>query len=258
MRPSSWERLVIGILLFGICGCATGEGIKREGKGQIHYQLGVSYLNEGDATRALGELLKAKEYRPDDPEVLNALGLSFFSKGSREDAIESFSRAVELKPDFSEAHNNLGVLYLDMAAWDKAISCFKKALKNLLYPTPERARVNLGWAYYKKKDYLSAAEEFKRALVESPRFCLAHHYLGLAYMELKKFQEAVSEFRLAIKYCPKYVEAYLNLGMAYVKKGQTSDACAEFRRVKEFGEEGEFSRTAERYLVLLKCAQEKE
>ena len=102
------------------------------------------------------------------------------------------------------------------------------------------------------------AEEFKRALVESPRFCLAHHYLGLAYMELKKFQEAVSEFRLAIKYCPKYAEAYLNLGMAYVKKGQTSDACAEFRRVKEFGEEGEFSRTAERYLVLLKCAQEKE
>jgi type IV pilus biogenesis/stability protein PilW len=253
LRLSRWG-IILGAILWGLGGCATDKEIKKGDQSQVHFQLGVSYLNEGDATRALGELLKAREFAPDDAEILNALGLAYFSKGSREEAIASFQKAIKCKADFSEACNNMGVVYLDQGEWDKAITCFEKALKNLLYQTPERARVNLGWAFFKKKDYSQAIGEFKQALVESPRFCLAHNYLGQAYMETSKYEDAIFEFRLTNKYCPQYVEVFLNLGLAYIKTGRAQEACINFNRAQQLGGEGEIARTAARYLKLLKCS----
>lgn len=253
MRLSN-RSLIFGLILFCLAGCATDKGVKSNDQSQVFFKLGISYLKEGDMTRALGELLKARDLAPNDPEILNALGLAYRFKGRPEEAIDSFQKAVKAKPDFSDAENNLGVVYLDIGDWDQAIPCFERALKNLLYETPESAQVNLGWAFYKKKDYARAVDEFKQALVASPRFCLAHNRLGQVYLETSKFEDAIFEFRLAIKYCAQYPEAFLNLGLAYVKNGKTMEACENFQRAQQLGGEGEISRTANRYLKLLKCS----
>ena len=252
MRLSSRGVIFVGILIC-LSGCATGKEIKKNDQSQVFFQMGASYLKEGDMTRALGELLKARDLAPNDPEILNALGLAYRFKGRSEEAIDSFQKAVKAKPEFSDAYNNLGVVYLDLGDWDQAIPAFEQALKNLLYETPEWARVNLGWAWFKKKDYPRAVEEFKRALVESPRFCLAHNRLGQVYLETSKYEDAIFEFRLAIKYCQQYPEAFLNIGLAYIKTSKAQEACENFNRAQQMGGEGEISRTANRYLKLLKC-----
>ena len=54
------KGLVILSLLFLMQGCAASQANKD--KSMIHYQLGVSYLNEGDSTSALRELLEAEKF----------------------------------------------------------------------------------------------------------------------------------------------------------------------------------------------------
>ena len=43
--------------------------------------MGDSLLKEGKPTQALGELLKAQELDPDDPQIHNVLGVVYLEKG---------------------------------------------------------------------------------------------------------------------------------------------------------------------------------
>ena len=98
--------------VFGpLTGCATGEAGKKQAS--YHYQMGLSYLGENNATGALVELTEAEKTDPDNPELLNYLGLAYYRKNKFELAEQKYLKALALKPNFPEARNNLGVDYLD-------------------------------------------------------------------------------------------------------------------------------------------------
>jgi len=241
---------IIPVVVLIVCSCATTnqETIK---KASGHRDLGISYLNEGNYNQALKELQEAEKLYPDDPELQNALGLVYYAKGAITEAEKRYKIAIKLKNDYSEAHNNLGVLYLNSERLDEAIVEFNEALKNITYATPERAYMNMGWAFYKKKKYQEAKENLKKAVQIAPDFFIAHNNLGIVYRDMGDYKNAIKEFQLAIKYFPRYVEAYYNLANAYLKVKRNDYALKMFKKVCELGPDTEYCEKSAQYIKLL-------
>lgn len=188
-------RSVFIFIIFFLASCAT------TGKGNIeganaHYQLGVSYFNEGNIQMAYVEFQKALKLNPDDKEVLNALGVVYLEFRDLQNAEKSFLKAVTLDPNFSEAYNNLGATYGRMGRWSDAVNSFKAAIKNPVYKKPEIAFNSLGDAYYR----------------------------------LGKIDEAIDAYREAINRVQDFYRPYYGLSLCYNTKGQYGDAATAITR----------------------------
>ncbi len=244
-------KVCVLIMIFLNFSCAgTKQEVVKRASG--HRDIGISYLNEGNYSQALKELKEAEKLYEDDPELQNALGLVYYAKGAIAEAEMHYKKAIKLKNDYSEAHNNLGVLYLNAGRLDEAISEFNEALKNIGYATPERAYMNMGWAYYKKKNYMEAELNLKRAIQNAPDFFIAHYNLGVLYKDIGNYKSAVKAFKLAIKYFPKYVEAYYELAQTYLKIKRSEYALPMFEKVCELAPESEYCERSAQYIKMLK------
>ncbi len=250
----SHPNLLMGfivLLLVLVSGCAGAKERRRE-DAKIYLKVGATYLKQGRIDSALKDLMEAERLNPDDPEIHYNLGLAYYQKEKFDEAIAYYQKALELNPEFSLARNNLGVVYLQLGRWDSAIAEFEEAVADMFYPTPELAHNNIGWAYYKKKEFLRAIECYKKSLKLNPRLSLAYNNLGRAYYDLDRIKDATYEFKLAIKYYPAYTEAHLNLGLAYLKLNRKQEAISEFNEVLKLAPDGEYRRKTQRYLDLLK------
>ncbi len=215
------------------------------------YRLGVLYLNKGDSASALKELMEAEKFNNKDPHIANALGLAYYKKGELDLALQRFKRALEFNPKFSEARNNLGIIYLEKKMWDDAIEELRKAAGDILYPTPEYAYTNMGWAYFKKNDPIKAIECYQKAIEKNPRFPNAHHDLGLVYFSLDKVDDAISEYKTAVRYFPNYLDAHYNAGLSFLKLNKKGLAMDAFKEVVRIAPDSDMGRNAQNYIDLL-------
>ena len=81
--------MLIGVLCFA---CQTSP--QRKEDALSHMRLGDSLLREGKPTQALGELLKAAELDPNNPQIHNVLGMVYLEKGMPAQAIDQFQKAL--------------------------------------------------------------------------------------------------------------------------------------------------------------------
>lgn len=269
------RHLLCLALLLAMAGCATGPDPQRE-RATVHLRLGESYLNEGDSLSALRELLTAVDLAPNDPEVHHALGLAYWGRQRPAEAEQHLKKAVELDPDLAQAHNNLGALYLEQRRWQAAIPEFQRALSNVLYPTPEIAQTNLGWAYFNLGQVDRAIQAYQRAIQANPQWSQAHNNLGIAYSARGQWAEAARSFRTAVRYFPGYVEAHFRLGQTIlcmdqpvapavierlrgrqspcqtINAARAREAATAFQEVVRLAPESEMGRTAQEQLSRLR------
>lgn len=243
--------LLLSIMVaISVSGCALTEATKK--KATYHSQMGISYLGEGDPTKALIEFTDAEKYTPDDPELLYYLGKTYVLKKRPDLAEPKFLRAIELRPNYSEAKNELGVMYLQMKRWDDAYRLFMEVSEDLFYLHPEYAQVNMGVALLGKSDTARALNILRGAVVNYPQFPPARLYLGRVYAATEKFDLAIAEFKAAIELFNDYADAHYHLALAYMKKGENRSAAASFREVVRIAPDSELGRLAREYLDLLK------
>lgn len=252
MKPIQKFLFLFPALLFLGLACQTNkvdEKSARLAKG--YFEMAVAYMQGGDATGALGELLKAVEYNPYDPEIRNALGLVYYSKGKYAKAIEQFQMALQLAPDHSDTHHNLGHLYLTQGRYDPAIQEFQAALDNDLYRNRAQTLNAMGFAYYKKRDYMKAEEVLKNCLDHDGLYILAYDNLAKVYIALDRFEEAQEYLEKVLKIQPFFPEAMLDLSLVYMKLGVREQARDLLKRVKEIDPLGEYGRRADELLEML-------
>jgi tetratricopeptide (TPR) repeat protein len=104
---------------------------------------------------------------PDNPIVLNNLAyLLAETGGDLNDALTKAQRAKQIRPDFPEISDTLGWIYLKKGLADNAIDVFKE----LVAKEPHHAtyRFHLGMAYSQKGDKTKAMEQLKEALKFNP------------------------------------------------------------------------------------------
>lgn len=243
------------MILLATSGCKKGIVVSEENKnmGEAHYSMALAEFSEKKMTRALQELIKAYKYDPTNYEITHLLGLVYLSKKLLPNAEKHIKEAITIKKgDFPKARNNLGIVYLEMKRYDDAIEQFTIAAENILYETPEFAYTNLGWAYYKKNEFVKAKEHYQKSINIESRHTLAYYNLALMYSELKKYDEAVSEYKKAIRHFPNYLDAWYSLAKTYYNMDKKAEATEAFKKVIEIVPNDKRAEEAKGYLDLLK------
>ncbi len=237
------------VLALFLLSAACADTSKRA---SYHYQMGLSYLAEDNATAALVELSEAEKIDPDNPDLQYNLGLAYFQKNRYDIAEQKFLRAVALKPEFTAARNSLGLNYLQMKRWDDAIHEFKLVTEDIFYQNQESAFINLGIAYLSKGEYPKALATLRSVVENYPRNPIARVYLGKVYFVLDKVDQAIGEYRKAVELNTDYANAHYQLALAYLKVKDNRAALASFKEVLRIVPDSDIGRLSREYLELLK------
>lgn len=225
-------RLGVGVCIFTILACSTGPSSSDQARGLL--SLGTQKLLAGDYDQAFELLNRSAQIDPDNAVTQNNLGLIYFMRKDYGQAQEAFQRALALKPDYSEARNNLARVYIALTRYDDAVTELDKVIKDLNFPTVEKAYINMGLALMKKGNVSSALVQFKKSIDANGKFCPAHNYYGQALFSLQKYDEALESFETALKLCHnKYDEAQYYRALSYYKTGQPEKATDELVLIKK-------------------------
>lgn len=238
-------------------GCVTTIEVENVKKSEARYNLGLSYLDKDRLQEASVEFQKAIKLNPKHYKVQNLLGYISTRFGKYDEAISYYKRAISISPDYSEAMNNLGVTYLEIENWDEAIKYFQMALENPVYATPQKAYSNMGYAYYKKGEYIKVIDTIEQVFIRYPEGLLQHNYfpnyiLGLTYMKLGDIEVAIDEFKKALSITPENINVHWELANAYLRTGDNEKAVKHFKIVSESDFDKGKTKKALEYIKLLK------
>ena len=95
------------------------------------------------------------------PRVHNNMGMIYLEKGEAREAIAEFEKAIAINPQYAPAYNNLALAYIQLDDKDKAIGFFKKTIE--INPDYREAYFNLSLAYFYNKQYGLAIEYCDKA-----------------------------------------------------------------------------------------------
>lgn len=107
-----------------------------------HLNLGVAFLDKGDAARAVLELrdgLSLSESKEEKAVFLSNMGQAYYQLGDLELAIDSYKQSIEHQ-ESPTTWVELGVAWHSIGQNDKAVACLERYLQNPveeLYPTSQ-------------------------------------------------------------------------------------------------------------------------
>jgi len=148
------------------------EAVRRVGElkpqhWRLLYIRGIVLEREKQWEKAEKDLLKALEFQPDQPYVLNYLGYSWVEQRVHLDrALAMIRKAVKLRPHDGYIIDSLGWGYYQLAKFDDAVAELERAVEY----RPEDPVINdhLGDAYWSVGRKLEARFQWKRSLSLSP------------------------------------------------------------------------------------------
>jgi type IV pilus assembly protein PilF len=232
--------ILLTIILTGVMTSCAGKNPQLAG---ICRDKGIAYLQQGQYTSALKELLDARNINAYDPSIRYYLGVAYHGKKLSQEALASFKDAISLKPDYSDAHNYLGIIYAEMGSWDQAIGEYQKAVANILYETPASAYNNMGYAYFKKGNYQAALASFDEAYVKDPNTTLSpliEKNRGMTLFATGRIKQAIQRLGKSIENAPDFPETHYWLAKCYLELKDTKTASQEFQFVLKTAPDSEF------------------
>jgi tetratricopeptide (TPR) repeat protein len=131
------------------------------------YYRGIAYERSKRWDRAEADFLKALEFEPDQPYVLNYLAYSWVDKGMNYDrALTMLNEAVEQKPEDGYIVDSLGWVYYRLGKYDLAVEKLERAIE--LVPQDSVINDHLGDAYWRVGRRNEARFQWRRALNLDP------------------------------------------------------------------------------------------
>ena len=206
--------------------CKPGESTLRA---KAHYNLGTTYLNNGQVDEAVAHLQKACELDPDFAEAFNNLGIAYRMKGQREKAITEYEKALDLYESprqQASAHHGLGFNYRQLGRLDKALEHFGKQIELLEQCIDKRT---------KQRVQALLRRRFEDALDEQWELHSLRYNLSGAYSSLALTQDDMGDYEAVIESSTKALEldqdnnyAYWARASGYADKWEYKRALADW------------------------------
>lgn len=134
--------------------------------GEAYHWFGVLASQMGAADLALELMNVARQYRPDDPLLLNNLGNVLKQLNQPLEAVKIFDLLLEVIPDFAAAHYNRAHALRALDRQEDAIAGYRRCIA--LRPDYADAHYNLALVLRGQDQNDAAAEHFRRYLELDP------------------------------------------------------------------------------------------
>jgi Tfp pilus assembly protein PilF len=245
IRLSVWPLFMC--MLAACAGSAASAPGAQEPERQAEAEYDIArdlWLRRQQPREALDHALKAIDLDDENAEAAHLAALIYLDFCSRgpsdcrlDEAERHARRALELKQDFREARNTLGVVLIHQHKPAEAVKVLKPLTEDILYPTPENAWGNLGWAYLELGQIDAAVDALRRSIAAQPLFCVGHLRLGLAYERQNEAVAARDAFTQALETqapgCNALQDAFAGRARVQTKAGQLDAARADLERCVE-------------------------
>ncbi len=204
----------------------------------FHNNQGVSYLNVGQAQKALFEFKTATEISPEYTEAWNNMGLAYLYLKNYDQARDSFLRSIKIDSKYPAPYNHMATLYYTQNNYEEALQWANKSIKadkkfadgyyNKGIILRELARKTGNQAYYKEGE-----QAFRLATEANSRHYLANFELGNMYKAQGKNEEAMIRYKVALEIQPSASEVWRELGTLYLAQGDNNRAQFAFNKAME-------------------------
>jgi tetratricopeptide (TPR) repeat protein len=183
---------------------------------------------QGNTEKALAYLVTAKQWDPEDPEILFEFGKVCLQRNLLEDALPALAKAVALKPDRDPYVYVLASANVAHGNLSKAASLFARLLQK--HPHDAVLKYSIGAVDYLQGKYPEAESLLKQSLQAQPEQVAASYYLGLTYDALGQDDRAVAVFRDLLKSHPEHAPSYVKLGSILLRQHHYDEAQQELER----------------------------
>ena len=131
------------------------------------YSRGIALERSKKWNRAETDFLRALEFNPDQPLVLNYLGYSWVERGTHlDEARGMIEKAVDLRPRDGYIVDSLGWVLYQIGKYDEAVLHLERAI--LLRPDDAVINEHLGDAFWRVGRRAEARFQWERALIFEP------------------------------------------------------------------------------------------
>ncbi len=213
---------------------------------------GVTLRNSKKWNDAINAYRKALEIQPEFAIAKTNLSDVFWQKanahrdsGQLDDAINAYLELRKLQPKDMQVSSLLGDLYLKKRNYAAAVTEFNRVY--LSDPDNSQAQHNLIAAYHhssqsmiKRKDFVSAIDLLKKAVVIAPTKSSIRVSLAHAYQSIGEYERANTELEQVLKHDPhnqqattEQINLYIRRGNALVKQKNYPAALAQYNEIPE-------------------------
>ena len=198
-------------------------------EGNVH--LGFIYQKKNDLTRAIMAYEKALAAQPNDATTIGTLAGLYEKSGNDEKKMEYLKMAIVAAPDNYKYKTQLGSAYMKKKDYVSALPVFEDLVKN--YPDEPAYHQNLGLILSQIPDRKGEAPvELEKALAlkgDDPYIC---GILALVHNELGQYQKAVAAVKRGLDTKQgQEPMLYYQWGVALSKLEQFDEAISMFEKV---------------------------
>lgn len=170
-----------------------------------------------EAENALVPLISESPRQPHPGELRNTLGRLYWRSGKLSKAHEAWTWVAEHYPQMSEPWLNIAEAAAELRQWDSAIQAYRQAL--LLRPVFPKASIGLALAWVHKDGWAASIPYWQMAIAQSPNDPEVLYRFARACFLAGHHDEARRQFAEITRRWPKHWAAWHELCACYEIQG---------------------------------------
>jgi tetratricopeptide (TPR) repeat protein len=210
------------------------------------------YYNKGWCENELGlfsdatmSLRKSTDLDNTNSIAYSELGYAYYKLKFNDEAISNYQKAIALnKADHASILGIADTYYDNLKNYDSAMAYYERGVR--LTQKNKGAYYRLGWCYNDKERFKDAVFPLQQALLLDPEYAKARTDLGYSYYKLKDYDNALSQFRNIMEKDSKDELSRYYAGFCYYLKGDQPALQKVYNELKELG--SKYAETLSKYI----------